>query len=152
MARPQDKNLKPFTSDQNREEAKKNGKKGGVASGEARRRKRDMRECLAEISKLPAPESVTKAFKKQGLDVPEGMTYYEALTYSMMMRGLSGDSKMVSLIMDVMGERNSDKLREKELTLKEKELSKGKSDALEKLDSIIQGLKDNAVNTDSEAK
>lgn len=39
-----EQNLKPFTSDQSREEAKKNGKKGGIASGESRRRKRTMKE------------------------------------------------------------------------------------------------------------
>lgn len=41
-----EQNLKPFTSEQSREEAVKNGSKGGVASGEARRRKRDLRRAL----------------------------------------------------------------------------------------------------------
>lgn len=45
MARKED-NLQPFTSDQDREEAVKNGKKGGVASGKARREKADFkRKC-----------------------------------------------------------------------------------------------------------
>lgn len=35
-------NLKPFTSDQSREQAVNNGRKGGIASGEARRAKKDM--------------------------------------------------------------------------------------------------------------
>ena len=41
-----EQNLIPFTSDQNREEAKKNGKKGGVASGKARRAKADLRKLM----------------------------------------------------------------------------------------------------------
>lgn len=41
-----EQNLKPFTSDQSREKAVENGRKGGVASGEARRRKRDLRLAL----------------------------------------------------------------------------------------------------------
>ena len=41
-------NLKPFTSDQSHEEAVKNGRKGGVASGEARREKRDL-QCFATM-------------------------------------------------------------------------------------------------------
>ena len=39
-----EQNLKPFTSDQNREEAAKNGRKGGVASGKARREKADLKK------------------------------------------------------------------------------------------------------------
>jgi hypothetical protein len=41
-----EQNLKPFTSEQSREEAKKNGRKGGIASGEARRKKADFRNDL----------------------------------------------------------------------------------------------------------
>ena len=41
-----EQNLKPFTSDQSREKAVENGRKGGVASGEARRHKRDLRLAL----------------------------------------------------------------------------------------------------------
>ena len=44
-----EENLKPFTSDQNREEAVKNGSKGGQASGEARRKKRDIRKAVENI-------------------------------------------------------------------------------------------------------
>ena len=40
------KNLKPFTSDQSREEAVKNGRKGGIASGEARREKANLKKML----------------------------------------------------------------------------------------------------------
>lgn len=43
-----EQNLKPFTSDQNREEAAKNGRKGGIASGEAKRKKKN----IAELSKM----------------------------------------------------------------------------------------------------
>ena len=47
-------NLTPFTSEQSREEAVKNGQKGGIASGESRRNKKAMREILAEILDSPA--------------------------------------------------------------------------------------------------
>ena len=43
-----EKNLKPFTSRQSREEAAKNGRKGGIKSGEARRRKREIKKALEE--------------------------------------------------------------------------------------------------------
>ena len=41
-----EKNLKPFDSNQSREEAKKNGRKGGIASGESKRAKKTLRESL----------------------------------------------------------------------------------------------------------
>lgn len=41
-----EKNLVPFTSDQNREEAAKNGRKGGIASGKAKRNRKMLRECI----------------------------------------------------------------------------------------------------------
>ena len=37
-------NLKPFTSDQDREQARINGRKGGIASGEARRARAEKRQ------------------------------------------------------------------------------------------------------------
>lgn len=35
------------------EEARKNGRKGGIKSGEARRRKRDLRAAMKELLSLP---------------------------------------------------------------------------------------------------
>lgn len=49
------KNLKPFTSDQSRTEAKKNGRKGGIASGKARREKK----TAYEIAKMFFDEKIT---------------------------------------------------------------------------------------------
>ena len=43
------KNLIPFTSEQDREEAKKNGRLGGIASGKARREKATMKKRLEEL-------------------------------------------------------------------------------------------------------
>ena len=41
-----EKNLNPFTSDQSREEAKKNGRKGGIASGKAKRKKKTLQKAM----------------------------------------------------------------------------------------------------------
>lgn len=47
MSRKQNLNLKaPYTSDQDRVEASINGRKGGIASGEARRRKKTMTQLV----------------------------------------------------------------------------------------------------------
>ena len=41
-----EKNLVPFTSEQSHEEAVKNGRKGGIASGEAKRKRKTLKEEL----------------------------------------------------------------------------------------------------------
>ena len=41
-----EKNLVPFTSAQSHEEAVKNGRKGGIASGEAKRNRKMLRDCI----------------------------------------------------------------------------------------------------------
>ena len=58
-------NLTPFTSGQSREEAVKNGRKGGIASGEARRERREARELV----KIALDELVRD--KKTGEEMPK---------------------------------------------------------------------------------
>ena len=58
-------NLTPFTSDQSREEAVKNGRKGGIASGKARREMREARELV----KIALDELVRD--KKTGEEMPK---------------------------------------------------------------------------------
>lgn len=48
-----EQNLIPFTSEQNREEAKKNGQKGGIKSGEVRRKRKAMKEQAELLLSLP---------------------------------------------------------------------------------------------------
>lgn len=153
MPRPQDKNLKRFTSDQNREEASKNGRKGGVASGEARRKKRAMRDILANIKDMPAPDKIVSMFKKNGLDIPEGISMEEALAYSMIMHSIKGDGRILSLLFDVTGDKRSDQLKEKEIELKEQIAKDTKSEALERLDAILGSLKETAyAETDDQTE
>lgn len=58
-----EQNLKQFTSDQSREEAKKNGRKGGIASGEAKRAKKD----LQYFARMMLDEIITD---KKGNEMP----------------------------------------------------------------------------------
>lgn len=150
MAKETAKNLIP-NNKRTEEERRRNARNAGIASGKARRKKRDMKACFEMMMQMQAPEKVKKAFEKQGMETPENLTTYEALTFSMMMKALSGDSRMASLIMDVMGEKSSDKLKERELNLKEKEMQQGRQDAIERLDEILKGLK-NAAENDKETE
>ena len=110
-----------------------------------------MKACFEMMMQMQAPEKVTNTFKKQGMNVPDDLTTYEALTFSMMMKAISGDARMAALIMEVMGEKYSDKLKEREIDLKERELKQGNQDAINRLDEILRGLK-NAAENDEKAE
>lgn len=143
MARDGTKNLKP-QSGRTKDEQREIARKGGIASGEARRKKKSMKESFETLFAMQTSDKFIKAFKKQGMDVPEDLTNEQALALSMMAKSIAGDARMVSLVMDIMGEKHSDKMKERELDLKEKQASDLKSEAISRLDEILKGLKDEA--------
>lgn len=87
-------NLKPFDSNQSREKAKKNGKKGGIKSGEVRRQKKTMREMLDYLLEK-------ELTNKNG----EKATTLEAMMASMVKQGINGNVKAVEFIRDTTGQR-----------------------------------------------
>lgn len=74
-------NLTPFTSDQSREEAVKNGRKGGIASGEAKREKKEMRD----FAKLVFDELVKD--KKSGAELPTRYAMVKRLVQKVLKEG-----------------------------------------------------------------
>ena len=93
-------NLKPFTTEQSREKAKKNGQKGGIASGEAKREKKTMRQ-LAEIclgAKLTKPEIEAK-LREAGLPATYGG---QMLFNAVQMAGRN--SNMLRVVLELIGE------------------------------------------------
>lgn len=69
-----EQNLVPFTSNQDRDEASKNGKKGGVASGKARREKASILKSLNTV--LNSDIRITKGaiyekYKAMGIDISD---------------------------------------------------------------------------------
>lgn len=147
MSRNGTKNLKPQNT-RTKDEQREIARKGGKASGESRRRKRDMKKNFETLFAMQTTDKYIKAFRKQGYDVPDNLTNEEALTLTMMAKSIAGDTRMASLVMDIMGEKHSDKMKERELDLKEKQANDLKSEALTRLDSILEGLKEDAFKTD----
>jgi PBSX family phage terminase large subunit len=66
-----EKNLVPFTSEQNREEAAKNGRKGGKASGEARRRKKNINQLAAMMLEKELSSKQKASVKKLIPDIED---------------------------------------------------------------------------------
>ena len=55
-----EKNLVPFTSEQSHEEAVKNGRKGGIASGEAKRNRKMLRDCIDYLLERAVQEKLVR--------------------------------------------------------------------------------------------
>lgn len=98
MANRED-NLKPFTSEQSRELAAINGRKGGIASGEAKRRRKALRECLEEL--LEKEHADSKGNKATGV---------EAISIALFKKAASGDIQAFTTIRDTVGEKPTEKM------------------------------------------
>lgn len=83
-----------FTSDQNREEAAKNGRKGGRASGKKRRERKLMREIFEDMLKR-------KYTNAQGQEM-DGATI---MCMKQFQKALDGDLKAFTEIRDMVGEQ-----------------------------------------------
>lgn len=62
-----EENLKPFKPGRSREEAVRNGQKGGIASGQSRRQKKTLSELAKMIAENPAPTTAKKKLTKMGI-------------------------------------------------------------------------------------
>lgn len=63
----QDANLKPFTSDQSREAAVRNGRKGGKAAGASRRALKTFKEALVDGLTKEEQEVMLRALKRNAM-------------------------------------------------------------------------------------
>ena len=92
-------NLVPFTSEQSHEEAVANGRKGGIASGEARRAKKSLREAMQILMD-------TDLSGKDG----KSMTGTEAMAAKAFQAALKGDWKAWELVRDTAGQKPVEKV------------------------------------------
>lgn len=86
-----EENLKPI---QSTNEARERGRKGGIASGEARRNKKTMKEMLDYLLEKEIENSRTG----------EKVTYREAILTSAIKKAIKGDIKASQFIRDTAGE------------------------------------------------
>ena len=89
-----EQNLKPCEYKFTQEEAKK----GGIASGESRRRKKLLRECLDEL--------LAKEYTSEG----KTLTGSEALAVTLMKKAMKGDVKAFEVLRDTAGEKPVEKV------------------------------------------
>ena len=109
MARPTDENLIPFT-ERSKEEVRELNRKGGIASGIARRRKKNMKECLQLLLSLDVKNpKVREQLAKLGIE-DEQMTNEMAMMVSALNKATKGDIQAMNFVRDTSGQQVANKV------------------------------------------
>ena len=96
-------NLVPFTSDQSREKAVANGRKGGIASGEAKRKKRTMREIAEMVATMELKDpKMLAALHAAGFKDP--ITNDDAAFFGLIRKAQTGDPAAMKLLAEMRGQ------------------------------------------------
>ena len=85
-------------------------RKGGIASGVARRRERTLKDTLEKMLSLPINDEQTKEFIQNLGFNDEELDNKTAITVAMYQEALKGNVKAYELIRDTLGEKPTDKL------------------------------------------
>lgn len=125
-----EENLIP-ASKRSKSEARENSKKGGIESGKSRRRKKALRTALKEAISLTLNElhpdlrdGIMKSAKLSDAELTVG----DAVLGSLIRSACAGNSQMMKVLFDTIGESADIRIRERELRLKEKALNSGQID------------------------
>lgn len=96
-----EKNLIPI-SQRSSNEARENGKKGGIASGEARRQKSSIKSILKTWAESPIAVSKLKKQAEQfGIETDEGRSL---LTLALIQGAMKGNSQYMERVLNLLGE------------------------------------------------
>lgn len=95
-----DENLIPM-SRRSKSEARESGRKGGAASGRARRDKRDSRERMKLLMELPCPDGKGGVLRSEITGKP--VSVGEAIDTSLIKKALTGNVKAICAIYDLLG-------------------------------------------------
>ena len=98
-----EKNLIPFDQ-RSKEEARKCGRAGGIASGAARRRKKSLREAADLYLSLPVSDRRRwNKIARKGVD-PEDVDNQMAMIIGLTEAATEGDAKAAKIIVDLLGD------------------------------------------------
>lgn len=111
--------------------------RGGKKSGEARRRKRDMKACMQLLLSLPAPEEDHKILSDMGIDIeefPEDITNMLVVNAAILKAAKAGDIQAIrelrSIIRDDEYMKHKIKMDRERLKLAQKESDRNNWDDL----------------------
>lgn len=148
-----DQNLKPVRT---KSEARERGRAGGKASGKARRRKADFRKTL---NMLLTAEIDSEEYKPLLESLGVECTLESALLMAQIKEAMLGNTKAAYFVAQYAGqsEKPAEDIRNREADTELKKARKqavtGENEteeALDKLDSILKEMRDNAVKQQTE--
>lgn len=99
------------TANRSEDEAREMGRKGGIASGETRRRKKTMREALEMMlyhTKLN--ETTKQMLKAEGVKDADDFNHQMVITRSLIAKAESGDVQAYHAICSMIGEKPAEKV------------------------------------------
>ena len=104
---PNEKNLMPIqevNSNRTREQHSEDSRKGGVASGVSRRRKRSLKEAADLYLSLPVSDrKMWNKISRHGVD-PDDIDNQMAMIIGLTMAATAGNAKAAKIIVDLLGE------------------------------------------------
>lgn len=106
-------NLDPVRSES---EARKRGRNGGIASGKARREKKQMRETLEMFLTMPLNNKKmvdVEDIKSFAALKGKNVSVQEAIMIMQLQKAMKGDTKAAEYVRDTIGQRPSDKVEMK---------------------------------------
>lgn len=116
------KDLMPLNK-RTKDEQKKITQKGGIASGKARRQKKALRAALKEAVAMQLkdlPPDLQRGIMKAAKLKDRELSVSDAILGSIVRAACAGDSRMMKLLLDTIGESADTRMKERELKLKEK--------------------------------
>ena len=122
-------------SNRSRAEVEKIQSNGGKASGESRRRKRDMKAKMKALLELPAAANDKEQLEALGVS-PEDMDNEMVLVMAMFLGAAGGDVKAFDRVIQLLGKDIGHEelaLRKRELKLKEQAASEKAADTSEEV-------------------
>lgn len=103
-------NLKPINENVSHEGKVEAGRKGGIASGESRRRKKEMREMIQDIFEIGIKKGKV-VDEINSLEDAKGknLTVGQALILAQVKKAMAGDTKAMEFLRDTMGQKPTNK-------------------------------------------
>ena len=126
-----EQNLIP-TNKRSLDEVRKNARKGGIKSGETRRRKRDMKERLEILLSMPIKDGKgadVEKLKSFGALKGENITVEDAILVAMIQKALKGDVSASNFIRDTSGQKVAEKV----------EINTNVDDAVREIEKYLKG-------------
>ena len=102
-----EKNLIPY-SERSENEARENGRKGGIASGESRRKRKLLKDSMNALLEMPV--SSTKEYNaliKMGIDI-EDIDNSQLIVLALFNRAKSGDVAAIKELRNLIGEDSAE--------------------------------------------